>query len=156
MRGQRLNPRKADLHRWREMFAERLRALGIDAEATRQVTRGEIRNPEALWRRKAAERERQRSASKATATRPAVRRTKVEWVAAWGMIAKTLNSSSEPEDRNPAARIVRFLNNTPAVRRYWAEREGVQPLKAEQARCMPSESLDQAVQSIHSRQGPER
>ena len=40
--GQRLNPRKADLHRWRETFAERLRERGIDAEATRQVAGGTI------------------------------------------------------------------------------------------------------------------
>src|SRR4030095_7476929 len=42
--GVRLNPRKADLHRWRETFAERLREWGIDAEATRQASRGEHRN----------------------------------------------------------------------------------------------------------------
>ena len=34
--GERLNPRKADLQRWRETFAEKLRGWGIDAEATRQ------------------------------------------------------------------------------------------------------------------------
>ena len=33
--GKRLNPRKADLHRWRETFAEKLRGWGIDAEASR-------------------------------------------------------------------------------------------------------------------------
>src|SRR5580765_4182441 len=38
--GRRLNPKKADLHRWRETFAERLRGWGIDAEASRQATRG--------------------------------------------------------------------------------------------------------------------
>ena len=38
--GKRLNPRKADLHRWRETFAEKLRGWGIEAEATRQATRG--------------------------------------------------------------------------------------------------------------------
>ena len=42
--GKRLNPRKADLQRWRETFAEKLRGWGIDAEATRQATRGENRN----------------------------------------------------------------------------------------------------------------
>ena len=42
--GKRLNPRKADLHRWRETFAEKLRDWGIDAEATRQASRGEYRN----------------------------------------------------------------------------------------------------------------
>ena len=35
--GKRLNPRKADLQRWRETFAEKLRGWGIDAEATRQA-----------------------------------------------------------------------------------------------------------------------
>jgi len=38
--GLRLNPRKADLHRWRETFAEKLRGHGIEAEASRQATRG--------------------------------------------------------------------------------------------------------------------
>jgi len=40
MFGVRLNPRKADLHRWRKTFAEKLRGWGIDAESTRQATRG--------------------------------------------------------------------------------------------------------------------
>jgi hypothetical protein len=35
--GRRLNPRKADLHRWREAFAEKLRGCGVEAEATRQA-----------------------------------------------------------------------------------------------------------------------
>ncbi len=38
--GQRLNPRKTDLQRWRETFAGRLRERGVDVEATRQATRG--------------------------------------------------------------------------------------------------------------------
>ena len=53
--GKRLNPRKADLQRWRETFAEKLRGWGIDAEATRQPTRGVTRNYEALWRQRAQE-----------------------------------------------------------------------------------------------------
>ena len=53
--GKRLNPRKADLHRWRETFAEKLRGWGIEAEATRQATRGVARNYEPLWRVKARE-----------------------------------------------------------------------------------------------------
>jgi len=48
--GKRLNPRKGDLHRWRETFAEKLRERGIEAEATRQATRGRSRNFEPLWR----------------------------------------------------------------------------------------------------------
>ena len=37
--GKRLNPRKADLHRWRETFAEKLRDQGVEAEATRPRSR---------------------------------------------------------------------------------------------------------------------
>ena len=63
--GQRLNPRKADLQRWRETFAEKLRGWGVDAEATRQATRGQVRNYEPLWRLKAGEEGRLRLASRA-------------------------------------------------------------------------------------------
>lgn len=38
--GELLNPRKADLHRWREQFAARLRAQGVAAEATPRHIRG--------------------------------------------------------------------------------------------------------------------
>jgi hypothetical protein len=37
--GRRLNPRKADLQRWRERFAHELRERGIEAEATRRAPR---------------------------------------------------------------------------------------------------------------------
>lgn len=38
--GARLNPRKADLQRWREKFAEYLNELGVSATATRREDRG--------------------------------------------------------------------------------------------------------------------
>lgn len=41
--GTRLNPRKADLQRWRERFAEALRDRGIDANATPRRIRGSLR-----------------------------------------------------------------------------------------------------------------
>ena len=53
--GKRLNPRKADLHRWRETFAAKLRERGIGAEATRQATRGVGRRYPELWQVKAGE-----------------------------------------------------------------------------------------------------
>ncbi len=49
----RLNPRKTDLHRWRETFAAKLRERGIEAEATRQATRGAARRYPELWQVKA-------------------------------------------------------------------------------------------------------
>jgi hypothetical protein len=47
--GKRLNPRKGDLHRWRETFAERLRGWGIEAEASSQATRGVSRRSLRGW-----------------------------------------------------------------------------------------------------------
>ena len=50
--GRRLNPRKEDLRRWRETFAERLRGWGIEAEASSQATRGTRHRNERVWERK--------------------------------------------------------------------------------------------------------
>lgn len=44
--GIRLNPRKDDLQRWRELFAEKLRGNGIEANATRRYVRGKVIKPE--------------------------------------------------------------------------------------------------------------
>jgi hypothetical protein len=43
--GIRLNPRKADLQRWRELFAEKLIDHGIEANATRRAVRGVTKRP---------------------------------------------------------------------------------------------------------------
>lgn len=55
-RGARLNPRKADLQRWREVFAEALRERGVEAEATPRRARGVVRKAERTSVRKARER----------------------------------------------------------------------------------------------------
>ncbi|MSS68089.1 nickase [Xylella fastidiosa subsp. multiplex] len=44
--GTRLNPRKADLHQWREDFADKLRDQGVDAEATPRRSRGVVKKAE--------------------------------------------------------------------------------------------------------------
>jgi hypothetical protein len=41
--GKRLNPRKADLQRWREMFAQNLTELDVAATATRREDRGLVK-----------------------------------------------------------------------------------------------------------------
>lgn len=45
-RGDRLNPKKADLERWRQAFAEALRDRGVEAEATPRRCRGITRKAE--------------------------------------------------------------------------------------------------------------
>lgn len=45
--GRKLNPRKADLERWRQTFAAALRERGVEAEATPRRARGVVRKAEA-------------------------------------------------------------------------------------------------------------
>jgi len=107
--GERLNPRKADLHRWRETFAERLREWGVDAEASRQATRGVVRNYPDLWRKKAAEEGRERQARperKKGAATYASRRSAGQ---AWALIAQALRASPDPKDQGLALDIERFV-----------------------------------------------
>ena len=105
--GKRLNPRKTDLHRWRETFAAKLRERGIDAEASRQATRGVARNHPQLWQVKAAEQGRllrpfRNSRGAAAAA------SRAEAQCAWQGIGAALARSGDPSDRKLAAAIERF------------------------------------------------
>jgi hypothetical protein len=106
--GRRLNPRKADLHRWRETFAEKLRGHGIDAEATRQATRGATRNHPELWRVKAAEDDRLMKPRSGHRSGEAVAATRADARQAWRTIAAALAKSSDAADRTLAASIECF------------------------------------------------
>jgi hypothetical protein len=114
--GKRLNPRKADLHRWRETFAEKLRGWGIEAEATRQASRGESRNFEPLWRIKAKEVGRLRTASAAMKTGRAGTLSRADAMASWAHIMKALAASDVAEDRQLAERVGFFVRGTTFVR----------------------------------------
>jgi hypothetical protein len=124
--GKRLNPRKADLHRWRETFAERLREWGVDAEATRQATRGESRNGPALWRIRAEEEGRLRAARPQAKTGTAMRESRGEALRAWKRIAEALVESDRPGDRSLAEGIVGFVKGMSVVRQM-AEHDRQQP-----------------------------
>jgi hypothetical protein len=69
--GKRINPRKADLQHWREVFAERIREQGYEAEATRRRTRGITRKREksAIWHIEAAKKTRKPRIAKVRASR---------------------------------------------------------------------------------------
>jgi hypothetical protein len=59
--GSRLNPRKADLQRWREQFAEYLTELGVAATATRREDRGFVKTNKKTPIYRAAQREPKRA-----------------------------------------------------------------------------------------------
>ncbi len=106
--GRRLNPRKADLHRWRETFAEKLRGYGIEAEATRQAIRGSMRRYPSLWQVKAREDGRLMNAP-ATRTKSAgVAASRDAALAAWREIAAALGASGREADRKLAHSIQVF------------------------------------------------
>jgi hypothetical protein len=107
--GKRLNPRKTDLHRWRETFAEKLRGWGIDAEASRQATRGRHRNYDELWQVKAREDARLirgRATGKTGARAETSRAAALE---AWQQIGRALLASPNADDQRLAAGVASFV-----------------------------------------------
>jgi hypothetical protein len=113
--GKRLNPRKADLHRWRETFAEKLRDQGIEAEATRQATRGRNRNYEPLWRIKAQEDGRLRTSRPSNQSNSRARSTRAEAIEAWISIGQALAMSTDKADRDLARSIGAFIQEMPST-----------------------------------------
>jgi hypothetical protein len=121
--GRRLNPRKADLHRWRETFAEKLREFGIDAEASRQAARGINRPPEALWRVKAREDGRLKSERVESSSRTGSRGNQLAVWQTWRLMARALTLTRDPSDARLATAIERFVHG-----RGWADRAvGMRP-----------------------------
>ena len=103
--GRRLNPHKADLHRWRECFAEKLRDLGVEAEATRQATRGVARNYDSIWRVKAKQAGRQAIDRPSIKAGPAALSSRLSAAASWRHIASALSESALAGDLGLAAAI---------------------------------------------------
>jgi len=135
--GRRLNPRKADLHRWRETFAEKLRGHGVEAEATRQATRGRIRNFEPLWRIKAKEDGRLRTSRSTTKRSAKTVATRAVAVNAWREIARSLAASGDKSDRDLAHAVAKYVSEMPAV--TGTDRARVSPAPLEPTRQVNQE-----------------
>jgi hypothetical protein len=147
--GDRLNPRKADLQRWRETFAERLRGWGIDAEASRQATRGERHNYEPLWRVKARQEGRLRTRSASEKSSPAATRTRETALAVWVKLAQALGKSPEAKDRKLAGAIARYVYQMPAAIEHMRKRQN------EKQRELPGMQLPSRAGSERVRTGPD-
>jgi hypothetical protein len=126
--GRRLNPRKADLRRWRETFAEKLREHGIEAEASPQITRGGSRHTERLWHRKARDDGRERGPREGEQAPLKLTRSRRDAAQAWCEIAKALASSPDAEDRKLAQSIVQYARHLPGVRYKPAEQQAQREL----------------------------
>lgn len=107
-KGKRLNPRKADLQRWREGFAEQLRHIGIDANATPRRTRG------------ATGKSISQSGHHVRKKQPIIFQVieqPVSWpkvykgaMDAWQRLARYMKQSASAQDRNVAEEIERFVS----------------------------------------------
>ena len=129
--GKRLNPRKADLYRWRGTFAEKLRGWGIDAEATRQAVRGDVRSYPPLWRIKAKEENREPSRRPAVAPRTTVSRFRALEV--WRHVASAIQASGNEKDEELAREIARFVNGPPSPKWSQELNAGVDQLRPRDA-----------------------
>lgn len=109
--GRRLNPRKADLQRWRETFAERLREWGVEAEATARAMRGPARQPQALWRIRAAEGGRLREEGKGSGPANALVGSRQAAMQALHQVAKALTISEDVRDQHLATQVERYVRD---------------------------------------------
>lgn len=115
--GRRLNPRKTDLHRWRETFAEKLRELGIDAEATRQATRGAARNYDAIWQTNARASGRLQRDFARTKSSPRSMASRASAVEAWSHLRTALERSPKGGDPGLAKGIAEMLVRMPTAQK---------------------------------------
>lgn len=118
--GKRLNPRKADLQEYREIFAEKLRVHGIEANATQRPARGVTKNYEKQvglnMRKKRGVEPRYIAKRNAQPDKPLsekARKTRAQVVKAYGEIATALASSDDIEDRKQAIDIVKLVKQMP-------------------------------------------
>jgi Relaxase/Mobilisation nuclease domain len=116
--GHRLNPRKADLDRWRATFAKQLQARGIDAVATRQVARLRNRVQPSLWEIKARGEGRLNRERSQVKTSPAAQKARAEALRAWREVTMALAASPLIDDRRLAIEAVRYLAERIAEARH--------------------------------------
>lgn len=134
--GGRLNPRKTDLHRWRETFAARLRERGIEAEATRQAIRGVTRRYPELWQLNAG-RDGRLLKAPATAVRASAHASRADTQTAWREVAEALGASGREADRHLARSIQAFTDEASqrtAQERFSAPEQNLTPAHAGPAR----------------------
>ena len=125
--GQRLNPRKPDLQRWRDTFAEKLRGRGIEAESTRQFARGVDWNQSPLWRLKAREEGRLRNPVHGVKANETYKLRSHQALEAWSHLMDALEQSMMPGDRELAADIRRFATSS-AYFRNAVDGPGAEPI----------------------------
>lgn len=115
--GRRLNPRKADLQRWRERFAQELRDRRVEANATPRRTRGVTRQ----YERQATKHMRGRGAEIRGQATPRYDPQGefdlyLPTLSAWRAMSTVLAESFDEDDRRMAKGIAGFVRQMPVVK----------------------------------------
>ncbi len=122
----RLNPRKNDLQRWREGFAENLRKLGIEANATPRKTRGVVKQPLRQYQLHQLAGNTEVTPRTVTLKPSMIQESKLQLakakkrlsnhaqqIQAWANIAHALASSQTKSDHALAKEVIAFMENQP-------------------------------------------
>jgi hypothetical protein len=136
--GKRLNPRKADLQRWRGRFAGALRGWGVEAEASSRVLRGQGRQFEVLWRSKAREGGRLKNPDGRAATRREPSSTVA--VSTWEALSAALARSGSARDRALALAVQEFFKDPHANRHAGRDPRGALALVLPSQGSLPGAS----------------
>ncbi len=108
--GRRLNPRKADLKRWREGFAASLRDHGIDANATYRLARFQkSRGPKRSVLAMEARNEPVHTAGKGGGDAKRSQRLEADRIAYYGLATEVLSQSEDATDRALAGQLRAYL-----------------------------------------------
>lgn len=120
----RLNPRKADLQRWRQTFAEKLREHGIEANATMRRTRGVVKQQRKKGVIEAEKAGRPLPNYRDPADNPnnphahKTRQTHGAVLRSYKGIAEALQQSPDAADRRLAVDLVKFVGSMPMERQH--------------------------------------
>jgi hypothetical protein len=112
--GRRLNPRKSDLQRWREIFSEDLNARGAPARASRRVEHGHLSRGQPGWYKHV----RSRGGVVDKLTKPPSQReldTHKEALESWRGIAMALAKSDIQSDRDTSLAITAMVAKMPSA-----------------------------------------
>ncbi|PRZ56022.1 relaxase/mobilization nuclease-like protein [Paraburkholderia fungorum] len=145
--GRRLNPRKADLQRWRERFAQGLRDHGVEANATPRRTRGVTQRYQTQASRHMGARNAEIYKRTNILRNPQqVFNANLPTLLAWRRAASVLAESSQAGDLVMAKDIASFVRQMPVVMavRGSNEVDGQQPaylLKFARSETQPSEKI---------------
>lgn len=131
---QRLDPRKADLRRWREGFAQELRALGVPAQANSWLARGSVQRVEPLWLKRAREagtlRQEPVLKDRVTSREQTMHRV----ITAWAYLHAALVESPDATDRALAAEVKEFVKATPMLGHV----VGMEVKRQQELQCQPA------------------